>query len=80
MWLWANDYLPVYTDFWAHPGWSLGWLLFVMPWHSVHFYFVHRFLHIQPLYRWFHSLHHKSFVSTATVAPATGQLYFNAVV
>ena len=80
MWLWANDYLAVYTDFWAHPGWSLGWLLFVMPWHSVHFYFVHRFLHIQPLYRWFHSLHHKSFVSTATVAPATGQLYFNAVV
>lgn len=60
MYLWANGYLPSYANFFDYPLWSIGWLLFVMPWHSVHFYFVHRFLHIQPFYRLVHSLHHKS--------------------
>lgn len=29
MHLWASGRLPYYTDFWAHPAWSLGHLLFV---------------------------------------------------
>jgi sterol desaturase/sphingolipid hydroxylase (fatty acid hydroxylase superfamily) len=83
MYLWANDLLPSYhrEGFWAYPAWSVGWLLFVMPWHSVHFYFVHRYLHIKPFYRWFHSLHHKSYNpgpwSGMSMHPVEIALYFS---
>ena len=29
-------------------------------WRSVHFYFAHRFIHIHPLYKYVHSLHHRN--------------------
>jgi len=75
MHLWASGRIPYYTDFWAYPAWSVGQLLFVTYWREFHFYWCHRFMH--PwwnrkyglkdgdvgafLYRWVHSLHHKSY-------------------
>jgi len=73
--LWAKGYLPFYLNFWAYPAWSIGWLLFTTYWREFHFYWIHRAMH--PwwsnklglkdgdvgafLYRYFHSLHHKSY-------------------
>ena len=75
MHLWASGSLPFYTNFWAHPLWSVGHLLFVTYWREFHFYWCHRMIH--PwwhrsnglaqgdigafLYRHCHSLHHKSY-------------------
>jgi len=73
--LWARGIIPVYLDFWAYPAWSIGWLLWVTYFREFHFYWVHRCIH--PwwgskyglkdgdigafLYRYVHSLHHKSY-------------------
>eukprot|EP00294_Goniomonas_avonlea_P016811 CAMPEP_0114558852 /NCGR_PEP_ID=MMETSP0114-20121206/10608_1 /TAXON_ID=31324 /ORGANISM="Goniomonas sp, Strain m" /LENGTH=329 /DNA_ID=CAMNT_0001744281 /DNA_START=84 /DNA_END=1073 /DNA_ORIENTATION=+ len=73
MWLWASGKCSYYTDFWAHPVWSLGWLLFITYWREFHFYWCHRMIHPwkwevpllgdvgQFLYTNFHSIHHKSY-------------------
>ncbi len=36
------------------------WSLFTPIYRQVHFYFIHRLLHIRPLYKYVHSLHHKN--------------------
>jgi len=75
MYLWASGKVAYYDDFWAYPAYSLFFLLFVTYWREFHFYWAHRMIH--PwwngknglaqgdigafLYRWFHSLHHKSY-------------------
>lgn len=75
MHLWASGRVPYYLGFWKYPGYSLFWLFFVTYWREFHFYWVHRMIHPwwSPkngiadgdvgafLYRWFHSLHHKSY-------------------
>ena len=35
-------------------------VLFVPLWRGFHFYFSHRFLHIRPMYKFVHSLHHRN--------------------
>eukprot|EP00445_Apocalathium_hangoei_P003494 CAMPEP_0203862510 /NCGR_PEP_ID=MMETSP0359-20131031/13626_1 /ASSEMBLY_ACC=CAM_ASM_000338 /TAXON_ID=268821 /ORGANISM="Scrippsiella Hangoei, Strain SHTV-5" /LENGTH=505 /DNA_ID=CAMNT_0050779905 /DNA_START=61 /DNA_END=1578 /DNA_ORIENTATION=+ len=73
--LWASGMLPVYTDFWAYPAYSLFVLWGIAYWRETHFYFAHRGMH--PwwdresgllsgdvgafLYRHVHSFHHKSY-------------------
>jgi len=75
MHLWASGKVPYYIDFWRYPIYSVLSLLFITYWREFHFYWVHRMMH--PwwngknglaqgdigafLYRWFHSLHHKSY-------------------
>lgn len=74
-WAWASGRLPMYTDFWSRPFFSVGLLMAVTFWREVHFYWCHRAMH--PwwdrknglmngdigafLYRHAHSLHHKSY-------------------
>ena len=60
MWAYANDLLPFYLDWRAHPVWFAFTFVAVIFWTSLHFYFVHRFLHWKPLYRLAHSLHHRN--------------------
>ena len=52
-------------------------------WFSMHFYFVHRLLHYQPLYRLIHSIHHKNVNpgpwSGLSMHPIEHILYFSAV-
>eukprot|EP01065_Artemidia_motanka_P035315 TRINITY_DN43234_c0_g1_i1.p1 TRINITY_DN43234_c0_g1~~TRINITY_DN43234_c0_g1_i1.p1 ORF type:complete len:468 (+),score=130.51 TRINITY_DN43234_c0_g1_i1:60-1463(+) len=38
----------------------LGWTVVVPVLHDVHFYFIHRLLHVRVLYRYVHSLHHRN--------------------
>ena len=59
---WATDPAAsfVYYDFFAHPVYSVAWLLAVPIWREFHFYWVHRFSHIKPVYKAVHYLHHKN--------------------
>ncbi|MCB1333867.1 MAG: sterol desaturase family protein [Roseivivax sp.] len=59
LWAWANGYGP-----WAlwgeHPLW-LGVFALILPLlHELHFYAIHRMIHIPVLYRLVHSVHHNS--------------------
>ena len=43
------------------PWWAIAVMTFAVFWlDSAHFYAVHRLLHIDPLYKWFHALHHRN--------------------
>jgi len=55
----ANGRIP--TPAWAeHPLWFVA-LFFLIPlWREAHFYAIHRLIHIKPLMRAIHSVHHKN--------------------
>ena len=55
----ANGTLPAVASHSAAPLWCVGWYILSPFWVKVHFYFVHRFLHIKFMYRWVHYLHHR---------------------
>ena len=62
---WATGRLPYLTDaeaFGTRDGMvNLVASCFWVPlWRSWHFYFAHRFLHVRPLYKYVHSLHHRN--------------------
>lgn len=58
-WAMANGYAPMLL--WAdNPIWFIA-LFFLTPiWISFHFYWVHRWLHWSPLYKFAHALHHRN--------------------
>ncbi len=59
LWCYANGIGP-WSSFAAHPYW-LVLFAFLMPlYHEVHFYCVHRLIHVPILYQWIHSVHHNS--------------------
>jgi len=59
LWGYANGHATMIT-FTDNPGWFIGWMLIIPLWSGLHFYWYHRLLHVGPLYRWFHSWHHKN--------------------
>jgi len=59
LWGYANGYATMIT-FADNPGWFITWMLIIPLWSGFHFYWYHRLLHVGPLYRWFHSWHHKN--------------------
>lgn len=61
MHLMATGRLAHYTDFWQYPYWSVFHMLLVPYYVEFHFFMVHKYMHYKPLYRWVHSLHHKSY-------------------
>ena len=60
MWAYANDLLPFYVDWTAHPIWFVLMLVAIPFWNSFHFYMIHRLLHWMPLYKIAHSVHHRN--------------------
>ncbi len=60
MWAYANDLLPFYIDWMAHPVWFVLMLLAIPFWASLHFYFIHRLLNWPPLYKIAHAVHHRN--------------------
>jgi len=60
MWAYANDLLPFYLDWMAHPFLFVFTFVAIIFWSSLHFYFIHRLLHWRPLYRIAHALHHRN--------------------
>jgi lathosterol oxidase len=59
LWGYANGHATLIT-FADNPLWFVGWMLIIPLWSGFHFYWYHRLLHVGPLYRWFHSWHHKN--------------------
>ncbi len=56
---WANGWGP-WTTFQAHP-WLLALFGLALPLiHELHFYCIHRLIHVPVLYKWIHSVHHNS--------------------
>ena len=58
-WGYANGWLPTVTLA-GSPVWFVAWFVLIGIWYSFHFYCVHRFLHWGPMYRRFHSVHHRN--------------------
>lgn len=61
--LWATGRRTYITDDFGSVGSALAFLLVlggVPLWRSIHFYFAHRFLHMNDMYKQVHSLHHRN--------------------
>ena len=59
LWAHANGIGP-WTSFAQSPVWLCLFAFCVPILHEVHFYCIHRLIHIPVLYRWIHSVHHNS--------------------
>ncbi len=57
MWAYANHRIP-YLEWAMNPVWFVAWFFLIPVWREFHFYWVHRFLHWKPLFKFAHSLHH----------------------
>ena len=57
-WLLANGYAPG-TTFALTPVWFVAFIFLIPIWESFYFYWIHRLLHSNALYR-FHALHHRN--------------------
>ncbi|MEM7023899.1 MAG: sterol desaturase family protein [Pseudomonadota bacterium] len=83
LWMFANGYVPWVT--WdAHPVY-IAVIMFLIPlFREVHFYFVHRLLHVPVLYRIAHKLHHQNVNpgpwSGLSMHPIEHLLYFSGFV
>ncbi len=54
--LYASESIPQLSSLWA-----IAAMTFAVFWiESVHFYLNHRLLHVDPLYKWAHALHHRN--------------------
>jgi len=59
LWCYANGWGP-WVTFATHPVWLVCFGLSLPIYHEVHFYCIHRLIHVPVLYRWIHSVHHNS--------------------
>ncbi len=59
MWLMANGHTPT-ISFSSNPVWFIAFLIVIPIWSALHFYWVHRLLHVPFLYRRVHVLHHRN--------------------
>jgi len=82
LWCWANGY-GAWTLFGEHPIWLAGFALVLPLLHELHFYCIHRMIHIPLLYRWVHSVHHNSINpspwSSLSMHPVEHLLYWSGV-
>ncbi|RZN07875.1 desaturase [Bradyrhizobium genosp. SA-3] len=58
-WMFANGYIP-YVDIRQHPVYFISLLLLMPMWDSLHFYWIHRLIHMGPLYHIIHKVHHNN--------------------
>ncbi len=79
LWAFANGYAPM-SSFAEHPLWLATIALLVPLFHEVHFYLIHRAIHVPVLYTWIHSVHHNSVNpspwSSLSMHPVEHLLYF----
>jgi sterol desaturase/sphingolipid hydroxylase (fatty acid hydroxylase superfamily) len=80
LWAFASGLSPM-SSWAAHPLWLAGIALVVPFIHHVHFYLVHRLLHVPALYRRIHAWHHKAVNpspwSSLSMHPVELLLYFS---
>ncbi|MFK4492282.1 sterol desaturase family protein [Bradyrhizobium sp. USDA 336] len=58
-WMFANGYIR-YTDFRTQPSYLIMLMLLVPMWYVLHFYVIHRLIHVGPLYHIIHKVHHNN--------------------
>ena len=83
MWAYAHGVVS-WLDWASNPIWFVLLFPLLNLWESMHFYFVHRFLHWKPLYKVAHALHHRN-VNTGpwsglSMHPIEHLLYFSTIV
>lgn len=82
LWLMSAGYVPG-IDISAHLVWFAALVLLSPILHEAHFFFIHRLIHVEPLYKWIHSIHHNSVNpspwSSLSMHPIEGTLYFASV-
>lgn len=59
LWAWANGFGP-WSTFGENPLCFAAFALVLPLIHEVHFYCIHRLIHVPVLYKWVHSVHHNS--------------------
>lgn len=59
LWAYANGHATL-ISFAENPIWFITLMIVIPIWSGFHFYWYHRAGHIEPLYQWFHSWHHKN--------------------
>lgn len=83
LWGQATGYFP-YVSWVEHPIYCVLLLLLIPAFRDLHFYLIHRLIHWPPLYKAFHSLHHKNVNpgpwSGLAMHPVEHFLYFSGVV
>ena len=67
LWIYASGRQPLLT-FTEHPVYFAVCVPLVLIWSTTHFYFVHRLLHVKPIYEIAHELHHRN----VNIGPWTG--------
>lgn len=81
-WAFANGNVPTIT-FQSNPVWYIVMFQFVRLWHSFHFYWAHRLLHVPFLYRIAHGLHHRNINvgpwSGLSMHPIEHVLYYSSI-
>lgn len=82
LWSFANG-IGSWTTFAANPVWLIVFGLLIPLIHEVHFYLVHRLIHVPVFYRWIHKLHHNSVnpapFSSLSMHPVEHLLYFSGI-
>ena len=82
LWAFANGHVP-WLGFAEHPLWLAVLVALVPIIHNIHFYLIHRLLHVPFLYRHVHALHHRAFNpspwSSLSMHPVEHLLYFSTV-
>ena len=82
LWTFANGYIP-WINLSENTIWFILMVLVVPIIHDFHFYCIHRLIHIPILYKWVHSIHHKSVNpspwSSLSMHPVEHILYFGTV-
>jgi sterol desaturase/sphingolipid hydroxylase (fatty acid hydroxylase superfamily) len=82
LWLFANGNIPwlAWSD---NPVWFVAWMLLIPLFRDIHFYAVHRLIHVSWLYKPVHSLHHRNTSpgpwSGLAMHPIEHLVYFSAV-
>ncbi|MDB5556956.1 MAG: sterol desaturase family protein [Rhizobium sp.] len=80
LWAFANGYVPM-ADLSTNAWWLAGIVILLPMFHELHFYLVHRAIHIPILYKYVHSVHHNSINpspwSSLSMHPVEHLLYFS---
>ena len=84
MWSYANNlFLFPMADWFTNPIYFCFLFLLIPVWQVLHFYITHRFIHLKPIYKWVHFLHHRN-VNTGpwsglSMHPVEHIIYFSTV-